>query len=121
MITYETLKTYKDKCETALNQVADSLVATQESLEMLEKQQIAIEAQIETLDNLMDVEENPPIVELPFSGTENIEELFENRLVTHGDLAPEETYQNRQDVYRKEAMETVEALDAANRAESSPE
>ena len=119
MITYETLKTYKEKCEAALGEVSDAIVEARESLEMLEKQQIAIEAQIETLNNLMNTEENPPIVELPFAGPDDIEKVFDKRLETYDGSPPEEIYGERQDnVYLKEAMEAVDKLDAANRDNS---
>jgi len=119
MTTYETLKTYKDKCEVALGQVVDGLVEAHESIKLLEKQQIAIQAQIETLDDLMNVEENPPIVEVPLVAPEDIEEMFDKRMETHDGSSPEGVYAARQDnVYRGEAMAAVEVLDAANRAKS---
>lgn len=114
MITYETLKTYKDKCKGALQEVVDAIAEAEKSLEMLGRQGIAITAQIETLETLMDREGSPPIVELPFVGPEDIEEMFDKRLDTHDGSSKEEAYQERQDVYRIEAMESVEALDELN-------
>jgi len=120
MITYETLEAYKNKCDAALDQVIESIAQTQESLEMLGKQQIAITAQIETLTDLMDIKKTPPVVELPLVAPEDIEEHFDNRLETHNATSDAEVYAARQDnVYLKEAMEAVETLDAANRAKEN--
>jgi len=122
MITYETLEAYKNKCEAALGQVSDGLVEAHETIELLEKQQIAIQAQIETLSDLMDIKKSPPVVELPLVAEEDIAEMFDKRLETHDGTSGEEVFEARQDnVYLGEAMETVEALDAANRTKSEAE
>lgn len=114
MVTYETLKTFKDKCDAALEEVAKSLDAARADVEMLNKQGVAISAQIDTLEQLMDVENNPPIVELPFVGDGDIEEAFSKRLETHEGKPEEEVYKDRQVVYKGEALETVDALDVLN-------
>lgn len=119
MITYETLEAYKNRCEVALGQVADGLAEAHEAIKLLEKQQIAIQAQIETLNDLMDIKKNPPVVELPLAG-ERIEEVFERRLETHTGESDADVFGARQDtVYRTEAMEAVEKLDEANRDEEN--
>lgn len=119
MTFHDTLQTYKNKAEASLKQVIDSIDSTKEALEMLEKQGIAITAQLETIDELMNA---PPVVELPYAGEENIEELFEKRLDTHDGTAVEEVFEDRQEnVYFKEAMDTVEKLDEHNREQADTE
>lgn len=117
MTFYDTLEAYKNKCEAALAQVKASLGETRESLELLEKQQVIIEAQLMTLDNLM---EEPPVVEMPLVEPEDVEEMFDKRLETHDGSSDAEVYKARQDtVYRAEAMEAVEKLDELNRGEEN--
>ena len=116
-IPYKTLEVYHEKVTDALGQVEARIAECKQLLFELERQEIAINAQIETLEQLMN---EKPIVELPFAGEENIQERFENRFKLHEDLSPEEVYEKRQDtVYFNESMESVEALHAANESEAS--
>jgi len=122
MITYKTLEVYLERVEIALAAIEEGIVRHERGLKDLKEQRIAVAAQVETLQNLMDVEENPPIVELPMAGPESIEEHFDKRLETHDGSTADEVYQKRQDkVYHSEAMETVEVLDEANRTKSTAE
>ena len=122
MITFATIEAYMGRVEVALNAVNASIVRHEQGLKDLIEQKIALSAQSETLRQLANIEEAPPVVEIPFAGPENIEDKFEDRLNTFDGTTPEENFRNRQDnVYRGEALETVEVLDEANRAESPAE
>jgi len=117
MTFYDTLEAYKNKCEAALAQVKAGLVEARESLELFEKQQTIIEAQLLTLDDLM---RSPPIVEMPIVESDDVEEMFDKRLETHDGSPDAEVYKERQDtVYRAEAMDAVEKLDELNRGEEN--
>ena len=117
MTFHDTLQAYKDKCESSLNQILESIDETKEALVMLEKQGIAVTAQLETLNDLMNT---PPVVELPLIEPDDIEEMFDKRMETHDGGTEEEVLRVRQDtVYREEAMESVDKLDEINRTEEN--
>jgi len=117
MITHKTLEVYQAKCNDALKQIAEAIATKEEEIELLKKRRIAVQAQLEITEELMDTEANPPIVELPFAG-DKIEELHEKRLDMFDDISPDDFYKYRQEnVYKKEALEGIEAIDAINEGE----
>jgi len=117
MITYKTLEVYQAKCEDALKQIAEAIATKEEEIELLEMRRIAAQAQLELTESLMDTEANPPISEVPLAG-DRIEEFHEKRLDMFEDVSPEDFYQYRQEnVYKKEALEGVKAIDAINEEE----
>ena len=117
MVTYKTLEEWANKCRKSLVEVESAYRNTEEQLDRLANQRVAITAQIETLEQLMDIENNPPIVELPFANDE-IETMFENRLSGPEGLAPDEVHKDRQKhAYLKEAMSAAKDIDAINKEE----
>ena len=117
MVTYKTLEEWANKCRKALGEVELAHRSTEDQLGLLASQRTAITAQIEVLEQLMDVENNPPIVELPFAN-DQVEALFTERLSGPEDLSPEEVHKNRQEhAYLKEAMAAAKDIDAINKEE----
>lgn len=117
MITYKTLEVYQAKCEDALKQIAEAIAAHEAEIELLKMRRIAAQAQLELTESLMDTEANPPISEVPLAG-DKIEELHEKRLDMFDDISPEDFYEYRQEnVYKKEALEGINAIDAINEEE----
>jgi 2-keto-3-deoxy-L-rhamnonate aldolase RhmA len=119
MVTYKTLEEWVNKCRKSLREVELAHRNAEEQLALLANQRIAITAQIETLEQLMDIENNPPAVELPFA-SDKLEELFTERLSGPEDLSAEEVYKDRQEhAYLKEAVSAAKDIDAINREEQS--
>ena len=119
MVTYATLETYLNKCKAELEGVNTLLEATKKDLALYENSSISIRAQIMTLEQLMDTENNKPIVELPYAEDE-IEKMFKARLDGPKELSPEEVHKDRQtNSYLREAMSAVKDIDAINREELS--
>ena len=119
MVTYKTLEVWMSKCKKGLSEVELAHRNTKDALEGLSNQRIAITAQIEMLETLMDTVANPPTVELPFANGE-IENLFEERLSGPEGLSAEDVHKNRQEhAYLKEAMSAAKDIDAINREEQS--
>jgi len=123
MIPFKTLEAFLEKCEGAYEDVRKARDDKLESIKQLEKdrglmrdQLIAISAQMDTLKELMNIQDNPPLVEIPMAPEEDIEELFDKRLDMFEGIGPDEFYKKRQEnTYKKEAMRMVEDLDAINR------
>jgi len=123
MIPFKTLETFLEKCEKAYTDVQKAredklelIKQAEESRGLMRDQLIAIDAQIGTLKELMNIQDNPPLVEIPVASDEEIEELFDKRLDMFDGITAEKFYQDRQDnTYKKEAMKMVEDLDAINR------
>jgi hypothetical protein len=127
MITYVHLQDFLDKCRDALQQTQEEYQKRlekrkhiDEDIRISEDQIIAIEAQILTIEQLMDVEANPPKSELPFAG-DDIEELFDKRLEGSDGATEEELLEQRQEVYKAEALDQVEMIDALNKETASGE
>jgi len=119
MVTYKTLEEWMSKCKKGLSEVELAHRNTKDALDVLSDQRIAVTAQIEMLETLMDTVANPPTIELPFAGDE-IENLFEERLSGPEGLSPEEVHKDRQEhAYLREAMASVKDIDAVNREEQS--
>ena len=119
MVTYKTLEEWANKCRKALVEVELAHRNTEEQLGLLANQLIAVTTQIEMLEQLMDTENNPPTIELPFAG-DGIEELFDKRLDGPEDLSQEEVHKNRQEhAYLREAMDSAKDIDAINTEEQS--
>jgi phage shock protein A len=121
MVTYKTLEVFLEKCKKALEEVEQELEKAKKDVRSYENSTVAIEAQISTLTQLMDVENNPSTVELPKAG-DKIEELFDKRL---GDpelpLADEMRAMRQEGVYKDEAMSSIEALDESNKENDAGE
>jgi len=121
MITYKTLEVYLAKCKDALERATAAHKKAQDDIAELEKhrdhiwdQMIAVQAQKELTLELMDIENNPPTIELPFAG-EAIEEMFEARLEGPDGLTPKEMHKDRQEMtYLREALEAIDDIDAIN-------
>jgi len=116
MIPYETLKTWLEKCQAGLQEVITAQDAAVKSVRDLERQRATVEGQIYILEQLIDIENNPPTVELPFA-KEKIQEMYDQRLSDHAEKR-EEVYQTRQEnTYKREAMDTALQIDHVNRIE----
>ena len=116
MIPYETLKEWLEKCQTGLQEVIAAQDVAVKSVRDLERQRATVEGQIYILEQLIDIENNPPTVELPFA-KEKIQELYDQRLSDHAEKR-EEIYQTRQEkTYKREAMDTALQIDHVNRLE----
>ena len=115
-ITIDTVEAWLKRAREGLSEVIEAKAAAQESLMVNEKQIIAITAQIETLETLIDFDNNNQVIGLPEAG-ELVEELYDNRLEGPEGLEVEEVKGLRQDVYLREALESAEELHAANTEE----
>jgi phage shock protein A len=121
MVTYKTLEVYLAKCETvlenldvAMKELEISIAEQQEELSNHRDRAIAAKAQRELTMELMDIDNNPPIVELPFA-EDKIEEMFDARLEGPDGLTEEEVKEDRQEMtYLREALQAVEDIDATN-------
>jgi len=114
MVTYKTLEEWMSKCKKGLSEVELAHRNAEDALDVLSNQRIAITAQIEMLETLMDTVGNPPTVELPFANDE-IENLFEERLSGPEGLSAEDVHKDRQEhAYLREAMASVKDIDAVN-------
>jgi len=121
MVTWETLSDWMKKCLDAKNTIVGQLKATEEELEKkeaykrrLQDHMIAVNAQIETLEQLMDIEKNPPHVELPAAGPD-LEKSYADRLKGWDNRDEMDMYKERQEkTYRREAQDLVEQIHAVN-------
>ena len=119
MVTYKTLEEWMSRCKKGLSGVDLAHRNTKDALDVLSNQRVAITAQIEMLEVLMDTVGNPPAVEVPFAGDE-IDTLFEERLNGPEDLSQEEVHKDRQEnAYLTEAMASAKDIDAINTEEQS--
>jgi len=117
-ITIDTIEAWLKRARDGLAEVVEAKVAAQESLAVNEKQIIAITAQIETLETLIDFDNTNQVIGLPEAG-ELIEELYDDRLDGPEGLGVEEVKEARQEVYLGEALASAEELHAANTEEVS--
>ena len=114
MATHKTLEDFLEKCKGAKSKVDRELSTAREQLRYLEDSSVAIQAQIETLEQLMD-SETPQKVEIPAAGEGEIEKLFDERLGKAELPNEEEMRSMRQEgVYKREASEIVDQIDEAN-------
>jgi hypothetical protein len=128
MVPYKTLEEFEKKCHAAVEKIqgvyrekTEQVEFLKEDLRLMDLQLAAVRGQIETLQQLMDTENNPPISDIPYAG-DNIEELFDKRLDGPEGLSEEEVHEWRQEeVYKKESMDVVEMLDALNKETASGE
>jgi hypothetical protein len=114
-ITVDTVETWLVKTRAGLEKVLFEKQSMEERIETLFHQTIAITAQIETLESLLDFD-NPQVVGLPH-GEDLIEELHENRLDGPEGLEYDEVKEARQDVYFREAVEAADDIDGINTKE----
>ena len=115
-ITVDTVEAWLKRARDGLNEVLEAKTEAEQSLIVHEKQIVAITAQIETLETLIDFDNTNQVVGLPEAG-ELVEELYDNRLEGPEGLEVEEVKGLRQDVYLREALESAEELHAANTEE----
>ena len=121
MITFETLREWAKKCLDAKKTVEEQYKQTQEVIDeklaykaQLEKHLIAVNAQIETLEQLMDIEKNPPAVDIPSAGPD-IDKVYADRLKGWDDREEMDMYRERQEkTYKKEAKDIAEQIHAVN-------
>jgi len=114
-ITVDTVESWLVKARAGLEKVVYERLSMREHIEILDKQEIAITAQIETLESLLDFD-NPQIIGLPH-GEDLIEELHENRLDGPDGLEYDEVKEVRQDVYFREAEGAADDIDGINTKE----
>lgn len=117
MVTYKTLEVAKENVEAALEKVEEAKRKALEDWRHFDKQEAVIAGQLIVLNQLMDIENNPPTIEIPMA-EEKIEEMFERRLEGPPGVTEEELHRSRQDVYLQEALDVVEQLDALNKESS---
>jgi len=121
MVTYETLKVWLAKCQAGLKEVVAAQDAAAKNVRDLDRQRAAVEAQIYVLEQLMNIENNPPTVELPFA-KEKIQELYDERLADREAKRAKEIYEDRQErTYKREALDTAHQIDHVNRIEKEEE
>lgn len=122
MPTHETIKAYLDKVLKGKAEVDASVKLAKENLATLESQSLVMEGQIVTLENLMDHDNLTPVVEVPIVDEETMEAAHEKRLNMFDDTTPEGFFEERQaSVYKREAMDFVETIDAINNEEAQSE
>lgn len=114
-ITVDTVETWLVRARAGLEKVVHERLSMEEHIEILDKQEIAITAQIETLESLLDFD-NPQVVGLPH-GNDKMEELHENRLKGPDGLEYDEVKEKRQEVYFRESVEAADDIDGINTEE----
>ena len=118
-VTHKTLEHYLQKCKEGQGRVAAALEQVRESVVLHEKQEAIIFGQITALEHLMDYDNTVPIVEVPIIDEEAMEVAHEKRLDMFDNTTPEEFFEGRKDsVYKREAMDFVETIDAINNEEA---
>jgi hypothetical protein len=121
MVTYKTLEDFMAKCKNAKEALELELESAKKHLRYIEDSHVSVQAQIDTLTQLMDVENNPSSVELPMAG-DKIEEVFEKRLGDPELPNEEEMRQMRQEgVYKSEALGIVDQIDEINSEDNNGE
>jgi hypothetical protein len=117
MIPYETLKVWLAKCQDGLEKVITAQDVAVKTVRDLERQRATVEGQIYILEELMNIEDNPPTVELPYA-KENIQEMYDQRLTDRAEERSRGIYEERQEkTYKREAMDTAHQIDHVNRTE----
>lgn len=116
MVTYKTLETYLAKVTKQFAFKEKEIAELRVKLDRAEKDLSAMHGQIITLQTLMNIEENPPIVEMPFASDEEIERLYEKRLDMFDGETEESFFEKRKEsTYRREAEEIAAKVDEINK------
>jgi hypothetical protein len=116
MITYETIKSYREKVEEELADAKETLSKLKEEASVHERAIIEFNVQIFTLDQLLNVK---PEVEMPIVDEEIMAEEHAKRLDFFPDKDPEEFFKERQEItYKTESKSNVDMIDALNRQET---
>jgi len=118
-VTNKVLENYMEKCVKGQEQISAALEKARADVEFYEKQAAVIYGQIKTIEYLMDNDEVVPVVEVPIVDEEAMDAAHEKRLSMFDDTTPEEFFKGRQNsVYKNEAMDFVETIDAINNEEA---
>jgi len=119
MTTHATLEAFLEKCKDAQQEVANLVVEAREAVEQYERQAAVIYGQIAAIEYLMDYDNNAPVAEVPIVDEETMEDAHKKRLDMFDGITPEEFLEDRKEVvYKKEAMDFVDTIDAINNEES---
>lgn len=120
MVTYETLKTYLEKVQAEMADTEENLAKAKALVARMEKKSYTLGGQIVTLQGLMNIEESPPVVEMPLVDEETMQENFDKRLDFFPGKDPEEFFEHRQEVsYKREADETLKKVHELNELNDS--
>ena len=116
MITYETLKTFLGKVKESQAEIEKMLAIASDSVEKLEKDHNVHQGQIITLEQLLDIENNPPTVEMNIIDEDTMSEEHENRLGFFEGGTPNGFFEERKDAtYKREAVDTAHKIDELNK------
>ena len=106
------LEEYLEKCKNGQEEIVEALKVAEDAVLRLKRQEAVVYGQIMALEQLKDA---PPLTEIPIVDKEMIEEAYDKRLNLFDDVTPEEFLEERKEVvYKREAMDFVEAIDKAN-------
>jgi hypothetical protein len=118
MVTYETLNQFLGKVRAALDETQTQIRHTTGLLAELRKQEAVQQGEIFAIEELMNIERNPPVVEMPMVDEEQMKEQHDKRLDFFPGQDPEEFFANRQEgTYKREANETVDLANEFNSQE----
>jgi hypothetical protein len=112
-----TIRMYYEKVLKAQEQMEEALLKAREQLKTMERQEAVIYGQAKALEQLLDYDNVPPIVDLPNAGSD-IAKRHAHRLDGPQGLSEEETVAERKDVYIGEAMNNAREIDAINKESS---
>ena len=106
------LEEYLEKCKNGQEEIVEALKAAEDAVLRLKRQEAVVYGQIMAIEQLMDA---PPITEIPIVDEEMIEEAHDKRLNLFDGVTPEEFLEDRKEVvYKREAMDFVDTIDAIN-------
>lgn len=115
MTTHETLEVYLERCKDAQKEIGELLDSARSDVTIYERQQAVVHGQIMTLEQLMDYDNNPPVVDMPLVEEDVMEKAHDKRLDMFDGVTPEEFLEDRKEVvYKREAMDFVDTIDAIN-------
>ena len=106
------LEEYLEKCKKAQGETEAALVAARTAVENLERQSAIVYGQVMALEQLMDAS---PLTEIPIVDEEMIAKAHDKRLDMFDGVTLEEFLEERKEVvYKREAMDFVDTIDAIN-------
>ena len=106
------LEEYLEKCKNGQEEIVDALKVAEDAVLHLKRQEAVVYGQIMALEQLKDA---PPITEIPIVDEKMIEEAYDKRLDMFDGVTQEEFLKERKEVvYKREAMDFVDAIDAIN-------
>ena len=119
MTTHATLEAYLGRCVTAQEKIIELLEGAKDLVEHYERQVAVVYGQIRALEYLMDYDNNGPVVEVPVVDEKVMRKAHVKRLDMFDGVTPEEFLEDRKEtVYKKEAVDFVDTIDAINSEES---